>query len=500
MARLWRKRLVGVLPWLALVAVAAPYVWLMGSATTASFWPDSWAYRELAETVFRDFYRISTVRSFDRVSDYGWSFPPLWPVTLAVADRVCGGGAAGGVAVACGIALLSGLPVYWMFRQSLKRRALAVYATAAGWGCLLLCGPYLTEVAAAGSIPLTVLLLLVGGGLWLSVTRRPGAGRAFLLGLVLGAACLARFDATPVALVVVGCFWFRSGLRCGAAAALGLVLALTPWIGYSRAHFGKVWVTDNAVVAVSARNFRSYYWGEPKTVAGDPVGWTKKVAGNGIATGVRMVSGLHEVPVLLALMALAAAMRRKVAGSPLVRWHGFALAGLAGPVLTGYLDLRYFTFAYVTLAMALIGALFRGRRLGLRLICVFQGVFLIAGSTAPMEFVRQHRGKGTGGLAVAEGLDEVRGSTEATVLGGPACFEFGATTKIHTVCLPGNWEQIAAEEQARFFAQYRVTHLLLCLGAACRVEPCSIKECLPNWRLASRGSANGMERFRPGWK
>ena len=48
------------------------------------FSQDSWAYYDLAQTTFVDFYRSFVHRSYGEGLGYNQSFPPLWPVVVAV--------------------------------------------------------------------------------------------------------------------------------------------------------------------------------------------------------------------------------------------------------------------------------------------------------------------------------------------------------------------------------------------------------------------------------
>jgi len=244
---------------LAALSVILPYLLLAASASTASFTPDSWAFRALADSVFQDFYRYSTLRSFDRISDYSWSFPPLWPVMLAVAGRAFSNRPETGVLLACGFALLTALPVAWIFRQTLRRRVLVIACTITTMGSLLLFTRYFEEVAGARAVPLSVFLLLGAAGALLTLRAGGRWWSGPMLGVLLGLACLTRFDALPLALLLLtsAALLSKPGWKHALVAAALFALTVSPWVRYSQTRFGTLWVSDNSSIAMSARNTRS---------------------------------------------------------------------------------------------------------------------------------------------------------------------------------------------------------------------------------------------------
>src|SRR4051794_5984924 len=71
----------GIAFWFAAAATVSIFAVQLGRP---NFSPDSWSYLELSNTVFSDFYRVNSVRQFERPLDYGNSFPPLWPILIAL--------------------------------------------------------------------------------------------------------------------------------------------------------------------------------------------------------------------------------------------------------------------------------------------------------------------------------------------------------------------------------------------------------------------------------
>src|SRR5260221_10819000 len=147
---------------LLLLVIAAgilPYICMMARPATGEFSSDSWSYYDLSQTVFTDFYHASVTRAFHERDGYSRSFPPLWPVLIAVTDRVVRQGPATGVRLAALLALLTVIPLNAIAGACLRRRSLAPYAAVAAWCGLLWFPPYWNQTLIGCAIPLTVLLL-----------------------------------------------------------------------------------------------------------------------------------------------------------------------------------------------------------------------------------------------------------------------------------------------------------------------------------------------------
>src|SRR5229473_6575504 len=149
-------------------------VCLIVRPSTNAFSSDSWSYYDLSQTVFTDFYRPAIKRAFQERDGYSRSFPPLWPVCIAAANRVIHKGAQTAVTLAALSALLTVLPL-WRIAILLvpQRRRLAGFVAASMWLGLVGFAPYWDEVQSGRAITVAVLLLstavacllsLVGGG------------------------------------------------------------------------------------------------------------------------------------------------------------------------------------------------------------------------------------------------------------------------------------------------------------------------------------------------
>ncbi|MEE4290000.1 MAG: glycosyltransferase family 2 protein, partial [Erythrobacter sp.] len=117
---------VGALPsrlWALLVALAVALPLLLAIVAAPPFSPDSWAFWELSQTVFADFYRFTHWRSYASDAPYSAAFPPLWPGLIAVADAITGSGPRTGLYLA-----FAAFGAFAMLSEEIGRRV-----TGAAW-------------------------------------------------------------------------------------------------------------------------------------------------------------------------------------------------------------------------------------------------------------------------------------------------------------------------------------------------------------------------------
>src|SRR4029077_17233773 len=105
------------------------------------------------------------------------------------------------LALLCAIASL--IPIRLIARSCITHRALSDAVALAVWVALLSFEGYRTEVLAGRTIPVAMLLLLTAFALLVGGDAANRPIMAAATGLLLGLACLARFDALPLSLVVV---------------------------------------------------------------------------------------------------------------------------------------------------------------------------------------------------------------------------------------------------------------------------------------------------------
>lgn len=231
---------------IGLVAVVAVAL-LLGGVRGGHFTLDTWTYYELSQNIFTDFQRVWTYRAFYFEQPYSIAYPPLFPLTIAIVDRLTGmawGGTlvvnvlAFGAFAVCNAAISHAL---------CGRRSVGLIATLA---CLAFL-PILTELVGGRSHSLA--LLLVALEMLVLVKRQPlDLGSAAVLGFLSGLAVMTRFDfllpaATLGLLILV---WERRlGIVIVYGAALSIVLL--PWVWFSLSHFGTIFASDSSWVAQS---------------------------------------------------------------------------------------------------------------------------------------------------------------------------------------------------------------------------------------------------------
>ncbi len=359
--------------WALWLCVVLTVVVFLAQLYTPVFIVDSWSYLELSKTVFRDFYHVNTLRQFESASPYSNAFPPLWPVLLAVVRQVADLGIFTGFALNCFVCIGLAAVLIRLFRA----------IGFPGWGgaaCYLgLLGffPFRSDALAAKALALS--LTLVVGALLMLVRSPVTMRRVAVAALLMGLACLTRFDVLPTALVIGGLFAVcsyrqRAGLRRSAAAAILyfaiLVVAIAPWSVYGITHFGTLMPSDNVRQVREAwpGNVLDYF---AKTPANDlranPKYWlvgflfhkVPKVA-LGLFDEIRQSITLLLLGTVVIVLLV---VRRSRTPPPLVARKGvqITLLGLAlipvmllPAAMVGYSDSRY----YAPPVLLLFGALF----------------------------------------------------------------------------------------------------------------------------------------------
>jgi hypothetical protein len=449
---------------------------MMARPSTGEFSPDSWSYYDLSQTVFTDFYRPSVTRAFHEQDGYSRSFPPLWPVLIAAADRVFRRGPATGVNLAALLAVLTLIPLKGIAGACLRRRSLAPYAAVAAWLGLLWFPPYWNQALIGCAIPLTVLLLAMAVACLLREDFPTRWILAVYCGLWLGLACLARFDSLVFAGVILLACAAAPSVRVGVKISLILtfLIAISPWVLYSKTHYGALWASDNSAVALSAsRSYVQDYQMPADTVATHPVRWARRVAVNAVKLVLTLIYAVTIQPILplslagAAIVWLGGRRRRRVRVEhplgKLLLLVAAALAGLAGQALTGYMDRRYFSFVCL-LAGCWTVCFVLTRTSSLRVTVTLGLIFLLVLSPFTfLEWTRLEFGGGPQNLHLTVDLrrELLAHYRNATILADSLCYETGAVTRIHTVCLPTDWVRLPAERKREFISSLGITHALV---------------------------------------
>ena len=470
--------------WIAL-ALAPVAVSFALNAFAPPFSPDSWGYFELAHSFAADPYAIGTWRGYASAIPYSSSFPPLWPLLIAGADRLLDLGIHSGYLLTAAVFLAFALVAESTTRAAFGRRWLG------GASALLLFAfpPFQVELLAARAIPLQLLLVALLLRVLVSDGPRPLLSAA-ALGALGGAVLMARFDALFMAAgLVLATPWLLRDWRALPLAALAALAVTAPWVLYSLSHFDRVFATDNALVALSVdpREFVTNFHVVPPLSAGEaPRLWLWKLV-------------LH-VPALVGavLLVMLNALPVSVLGVSAVRRHGrsaivaslceaawwrqpqgrlsFLLALSLLPVgaylITGYFDARYFSAPVWLCALAALLALADAARPGDARLFAICGALALVLATKPSVDVARKEGRvwlerphlafdpalrdGREFEALVACLDPMRPDVAVLFADATTAARFGALSGHRGAMLPRNWAALDRAEVAAFLQRFDV--------------------------------------------
>ena len=393
---------------------------------------DSWSYLELSNTVFKDFYHSNTLRHFENPSVYSQAFPPLWPVVLAAARHLADLGIYTGYILNCMVCIVLLAALIGLFRVI----HLPGWVGAACYLSILGFPPFLGEALGAKTFPLTLTLLT---GALLVLFREPlSARRVSLAGLLMGLACLTRFDAILVACVVGVAFGARTYLlerrfrRCVAVVLVyyaTFCVVLSPMVAYGLSHFGKPFPSDNTRMLMQARGgtVLDYYETPPAAdLIQNPGKW---LAGLLFYKAPRIVFGFYEAasesvlpPFLAVVWVVWGAARFPPLPSPTIQFILMALVlipvMLLPSMLVGFMDFRFYAgpalllFAVLfALLVSLTAGVWSRRRATLLLLAV--AVLLCVTAAQPVVSNRSLRFSLTEALAPLSPTEQMRELTDA---------------------------------------------------------------------------------------
>ena len=447
------------------------------------FSPDSWTYWELARSIPRDFFRTHLVRQFWMPPDYSASFPPLWPTLLFLGDRIANWGAAGGYFLAC----LSAAG-FVATSEGAGRRVFSTRWIGLAAAVLVLShAGMIEEIVAGRTIPLQMLLFTAL--LW-ALAGPLSPVRTALIGGLVGLTVMNRFDAMPLLIVVtlaVPLIAARRRIPKMLAYLAALLVVLSPWIAYSRAHFGRWFATDNSQTALSARRgaFITDWWPQPQaTVFDAPLDWLAKVAANLVGLVPSFMFSPGPLAVFGWLVALAAIYlpfkllrvapppAHLAADAPNHRALWVMALGLAaivpGYVVTGYFDARYFVpqiWFLILLGMGMLATRLASREQrdlfgafsAIVALCVTALVLAVAERTARpsglSDFPEDHSDAEVRACLAASPVTPTIVGKDVTTARWSALYGW------RTVMLPANLDRLTPEDIQRFVAQYRITHI-----------------------------------------
>lgn len=333
---------------------------LYSSWPTLKFTNDGWCLYELSRSISsKDFYAFWCYRSYWS-KEYSASFPLGFPCILWGLHQIFGEAPSVGVVFNFVIAGLTPLAAGLLAKSSFGNWTYGFIPGIA----LLLFENYMHEVVGAGTIPLTILISILGLNLLLSYgTFTKSAAAGFILGL----AVLMRFDQLifcALAGLFLGCRHRKFTQMF--IFAVGALLAVSPWIAYSLTHFGTIWASDNSWVTLASSN--AYVLDYPaqakETIFTHPTQWTAKCLLNSIKTTKAIFWSAHSFPYLFILLGFLGffglgryCKNLQRLDSPAILLPAMALLALLPQILTGYTEPRYFSMLFLLLSITLTAAL-----------------------------------------------------------------------------------------------------------------------------------------------
>jgi hypothetical protein len=480
----------------AIIMLATGLLLLLGLISTRvrpPLTPDSWAYLLLARSFGSIPYHIPLVRQYQYLTDAADSFPPVWPLILFLVSRLLRLGPWLGIITAAvfTVGLLPCIAI--MLRPLVHARGRRHFAAVAIWAALLSYGPFLDDILGGRSMA-AALLCYVAIGIALTRLRETGFRTGLIVGGLAGLLWMTRFDSAPI-VVVLGLglpfAWQRGGvLRWLTGYGIAVALMLLPWMLYSRVAFGVAFASDNAMVAKSAAiNFvNNWYPVFPPTLREAGAEWLARVTHNlpGITSSLwRGTTRYAFAPALLAVFALwtrtqpgnLARWTSRQVGVTLVIVAAF-IAQLAGPLTTGFFELRYFApiflaISFWSLVLLVTSPVHRFRRMAM--VPLLIGAALgWKKSLYAEQVVHQHpdfmdlqhisRGGRDGlisGVPIRD-LDRCLPRTARVLMATDdvAAYAVGYYLDRIGLELPHNWPQLSGDERSKFLDALSVTYVV----------------------------------------
>jgi len=205
--------------------------------------PDSYGYYNMSRKIFSDFGYVSVIRQYVEFTDYGISFPYLFPMIVAIFNHFTGFGMLSGTCINIIAALVS---LYYILKISSKLTTSVIPGLIVSV-VFVLNSDYLGEMISARAVPLSMLCALLIINI-IPCSEMPNRKELFLAGLFAGAGMVIRFDFIVISglLGVILLFIYKKNIfKFVPFYCLGLLVFTAPWILYSLAHFNKLWISDN---------------------------------------------------------------------------------------------------------------------------------------------------------------------------------------------------------------------------------------------------------------
>jgi hypothetical protein len=463
------KYFCGFLLWFLFVFLLVNYIFK--GMNKLPYSPDSWGYWELSKTIFSgEFYKVHAIRQFQIVENHAMSFPPLWPIVIAVSDRIVQIGPAVMAMMAGLFTILSAILLEVAFRVHFNLKNIGVLG-----GLILLADPsFVSEITAGRSIPLGCFLTSGLFYLWLSPSS---LFNSLKIGALAGLLILTRFDSLPFVLLFGVAFYikqaiiYRGGLDFKHILIyyLTVIIILSPYIFYSLEFFNTFLASDNSIVAKSAyKIFTTYYSVYPLvTIFDEPLVWLERIVFNFFSLIVTIkliitIAVIDGFSLIFIKKFNEEDFKMKLTVVFLITY----LFSFSSYILSGYYDTRYFSFYFMFLVLFNV-IYFR------KLVEKYKYTYLLMPSVflCLFIFLGSHSEIYTASLSPMSLKEKIYRANLDTV---PRCYErldsdakvmFSSASRaglvssyfnIYTTRVPSNFKSLSATEKQEFLSKYSV--------------------------------------------
>ncbi len=222
-----------------------------------NFTPDSYSTYSLSKTFFSDFYRSPIIRSYSlKCPDilYSSSFPPLFPFLIALVNILLPIGIYAGIF----INLLSLVGIFIMVRRIFDHTldtGNTILVTSIVFLSFLNIIPILGSLTSGWSLLPSIFLQILTWYIVLNIKQNASCWKTICVSFLFGLGALNRFDWLLPSVFSVVMFPILFSSRKIIHLIISVVvflLVISPWIIYSEAKFGVIWVSDNMQNAMSS--------------------------------------------------------------------------------------------------------------------------------------------------------------------------------------------------------------------------------------------------------
>jgi len=362
---------------LFIVSVCVPFLILslvLNFANGGSVYsPDSYGYYDMSRSIFGDFGYVNVTRQYVKFTDYGISFPYLFPALIAVFNFFTGFGMLSGTCINIIAALVS---LRCILKISSRLTASAVPGLIVS-AALFFNPDYLSEAVKARAVPLSLLCALLTLNIILR-KGKPGKKELFIAGLFAGAGMVVRFDFFVISALLGTALIFvykKKMFEFVPFYCFGLLIFTSPWIVYSIVRFQRFWISDNSgTLLLITPQLPQRFFTPDETVPdifSDPKNWFlshQYIIMRGFAGFFSIITRPVELCMLLGTTAMG--LLSKIAGpggdkKPAGNFKILFILAISiyaaktmAVILVGYADLRYHTEAVIILFLMILCAVY----------------------------------------------------------------------------------------------------------------------------------------------